>query len=226
MRLAVPNFFETLGMWVGNFLVVIFVGLLGAGLLGAHIIAIRLEALSFLPGFAIGMAAATLAGQYLGAGRPDLAKRAIWRCAMLASAFMGLFGAAFILIPGTLVGLMSAQPVHLKNTPAVLAICGIVQVPFALGIVLRSALRGAGDVRVVMVLTWFSTYLIRLPLAFLLSGVDTPLLQNPMPDNFTVAGVAVHGLQGLWIGLCIDLALRGALFLGRYLQGGWTRAKV
>jgi Na+-driven multidrug efflux pump len=33
-------------------------------------------------------------------------------------------------------------------------------------------MRGAGDVKVVMALTWISTYLIRLPLAYLLSGVD------------------------------------------------------
>jgi Na+-driven multidrug efflux pump len=50
VRLGVPNFLETLGMWVGNFIVIVFVGWMGAGLLGAHMIAIRIEAISFLPG--------------------------------------------------------------------------------------------------------------------------------------------------------------------------------
>ncbi|MEM7756119.1 MAG: MATE family efflux transporter [Planctomycetota bacterium] len=231
VRLGVPNFLETLGMWVGNFIVIIFVGWMGAGLLGAHMIAIRIEAMSFLPGFAMGIAAATLAGQYLGARRPDLAKKAIMRCALIAAVIMGGLGALFITIPETLTGLISTQEIHLEQTPHLLVICGVVQIPFALGIVLRQAMRGAGDVKVVMALTWISTYLIRLPLAFFLSGVDivwtrevdgelvrTVLLENPSPLEW--------GLTGLWVGLCIDLFMRGALFTGRFIHGGWMKAKV
>lgn len=226
VRLAIPNYFETLGMWLGNFFVLLMVGWMGAGLMGAHIIAIRLEALSFLPGFAMGTAAATLAGQYLGAGRPDLAKRAIWRCTLIASGFMGIFGAVFMLNPGALVGMMSPQAVHLETTPTLLVICGAVQIPFAISIVLRGAMRGAGDVNVVMALTWISTYAVRMPAAFLLSGVDIPLwgdavLRNPMPDD-----CMVRGLAGLWVGLCVDLVFRGIAFGIRFAHGGWARARV
>ena len=233
-RLAIPNFAETAGMWVGNFILVIFVGWMGAGLLGSHIIAIRLESLSFMPGFAIGTAAATLTGQYLGAGRPDLARKAIWRCSLLASVFMGAFGAAFVLIPEVLVGAMSAQAVHLEHTPPLLVACGVVQVPFAIGIVMRTAMRGAGDVRVAMLLTWMSTYAIRLPAAFLLSGVDViandevggeivrkVILENPMPDDFPI-----QGLAGMWIAMCGDLVIRGLMFFARFLHGGWARIRV
>lgn len=234
IRLAIPNYIETLGMWVGNFLIVIMVGWMGAGLLGAHIIAIRLESLSFLPGFAMGTAAATLAGQYIGAGRADLARRSMWRCAVFASAFMGVFGACFVLTPEPFVGAMSAQAVHLDKTPMLLVICGWVQVPFALGIVFRGGMRGAGDVRFVMGLTWTTTYLVRLPLAFLLSGVDIPSfdfgamhaaegiwIHNPMPDDFPISGI-----WGLWIGLCFDIVLRAVVYGARFVHGGWTRAKV
>lgn len=247
-RLGWPNFLETAGMWVGNFLVVIMVGGIAAsnmtgnasGVLGAHIIAIRIEAMSFLAGFAMGTAAATLAGQYLGARRPDMAKKAIWRCTIIGAAVMLSFGVVFILFPRQLTGLLSAQPEHLELTPPLLIICGVVQIPFALGIVLRSALRGAGDVKAVMALTWISTYAIRLPLAFLFSGADLRLfpaaaasqtatdaityaitIPNPMPDDFPI-----HGLWGLWIGLCTDLLLRGLMFLARFLQGGWSKSKV
>jgi putative MATE family efflux protein len=231
VRLGVPNFIETFGMWAGNFIVIIFVGWMGAGLLGAHMIAIRIEAMSFLPGFAMGIAAATLAGQYLGAKRPDMARRAIILCALIASGVMGSLGAAFMLIPEQLVGLISAQPIHLEQTPELLFICGIVQIPFALGIVFRQSMRGAGDVKVVMALTWISTYAIRLPLAYLLSGVDITrtiqtaegpireiIFENPSPLDW--------GITGLWIGLCADLFLRGAMFTARFVQGGWSRIRV
>jgi Na+-driven multidrug efflux pump len=234
VKLAVPNYFETLGMWIGNFLVLLMVGWMGSGLLGAHIIAIRLEAISFLPGFAIGTAAATLAGQYLGARREDLARRAVWRCAILAAGLMAGFGIAFITIPTVLVGLMSSQPEHLEYTPTPLFIAGLVQIPFAIGIVFRGAMRGAGDVKFVMGLTWTSTYAVRLPLAFLLSGTDIVvnrvvdgetvrrvLLENPMPDDFVL-----RGLTGLWAALCIDLTVRCCVFSARFLHGGWARKRV
>ncbi|USN98280.1 MAG: MATE family efflux transporter [Phycisphaeraceae bacterium] len=242
VNLGVPNFLETAGMWFGNFLVLVMVGgitvteTIGGiteegGLLGAHMIAVRIEAMSFLLGFAMGAAAATLAGQYLGAGRADLARKAVWRCAAVAAAVMGSFGLAFLLIPRTLVGLLSSQPEHLAITPTLLTVCGWVQIPFAIGIVLRSALRGAGDVKVVMAITWISTYLVRLPLAFLLCGADLVLgagsghpwltIPNPMPDDFPI-----HGIRGLWIGLCIDLVIRGVIFTFRFTRRGWTGLRV
>ncbi len=231
VRLGVPNFLETFGMWAGNFMVIVFVGWMGAGLLGSHMIAIRIEALSFLPGFAMGIAAATLAGQYLGARRPDLARRAVLVCTGVAVVVMGGLGAVFMIFPEHLVAAISSQEIHLEYTPDLLFICGIVQIPFALSIVMRQAMRGVGDVKVAMALTWISTYAIRLPLAYFLSGVDitrmtetegeiirTVLLENPSPLDW--------GLQGLWIGLCIDLLLRGVLFTGRFVQGGWAKIKV
>jgi Na+-driven multidrug efflux pump len=83
-------------------------------------------------------------------------------------------------------------------------------------------MRGAGDTKVVMLLTWFSTYAIRLPAAWFFSGVDIPLwngmvIPNPGPD---------WGLVGVWVGLCSELIVRALLFGGRFVQGGWRRIRV
>jgi len=237
VRLGIPNFLETFGLWFGNFFVVFFVGLLARqlshdGLLGAHIIAIRIEAFSFLPGFAMGMAAASLAGQYLGMRRPDLAKIAIFRCTVLAAALMGALGIAFVVFPGAITRMLSEQPLHLELVPPLLVICGVVQIPFAISIVFRAAMRGAGDVRVVMALTWMTTYAIRLPLAYFISGVDIPLpgfmgggvLENPRLAQ-SLLGIE-PGLSALWIALCSEMTIRGGLFSARFYQGGWRRSKV
>ena len=234
VRLGLPNFLETCGMWIGNFLVIILVGSLaiaqggGAELLGIHIVAIRIEAFSFLPGFAMGAAAATLAGQYLGAGSAAMARAAVWRCTLIALAIMTAFGFAFVLIPGPIVALISTQPLHLSQVPILLQICGAVQIPFALAIVLRSAMRGAGDVNVTMWITWLMTYFVRLPAAFILCGADlmftlpsgeaVVLVPNPSPLEL--------GLPGVWLGLCGELVIRAIAFTWRFLQGGWTRIQV
>jgi putative MATE family efflux protein len=237
VRLAVPNFLETFGMWLGNFFIITFVGLLAVqvesdGLLGAHIIGIRIEAFSFMPGFGMGIAAATLTGQYLGMKRPDLAKKAVFRCTVIASAIMGGLGVIFIVFARAITDAMSEQAAHMELVPPLLITCGIVQIPFAIGIVFRSAMRGAGDVKWVMGLTWFATYGMRLPLAYLVSGVDIPV-----PEVFG-GGVITNprlfeqwfgiepGLPALWIALCSEMFLRGVIFSIRFIQGGWLKAKV
>jgi putative MATE family efflux protein len=226
VRVGWPNFLETLGMWAGNFLIILMVGWMAGkdgGYLGSHIIAIRIEAFSFLPGFAISLAAATLAGQYLGAGSPALARRAVLTCTVLASAIMGLLGIVMIAWPEQIVGLFTSQPTHLELTPRLLYITGWVQIPFAISIVLRSALRGAGDVKAAMWLTWVTTYGVRLPLAFIISGADLHLpggltIHNPFPFHL--------GLPGLWIGLCIEIVIRAVLFAWRFAGSKWAHARV
>jgi putative MATE family efflux protein len=225
VRVGVPNFLETLGMWAGNMLIILMVGRMGmehAGFLGSHLLAIRIEAFSYLPGFAFASAAATLVGQYLGAGSPAMARRAVNVCALCASVFMGLMGVLFIARPATIVGLMSAQEVHLELTPPLLFVTGMVQVPFALAIVYRSGLRGAGDVRAAMWLTWVTTYLLRLPLAYAFSGISIAIMGAVIPNPFPWQ----WGLLGVWIGLCAEIVIRAALFWGRFLQGRWATARV
>lgn len=225
VRVGLPNFLETFGMWVGNFLVLAFVINLSSedGMAGAHMLAIRIESFSFLPGFSMSLAAATLAGQYLGAGSPRLARLAVWRCAFIGALIMSSLGLLFILIPDQLVSLLSSQPEHLRTVPDLLRIAGFVQAPFAFAIITRGALRGVGDTRAVFIITWGTTYLVRLPLAWLLSGVEMPLpgggtLPSPLPIEPSLAGV--------WLGLSSELVIRSVIFVGRFLGGRWATRRV
>jgi putative MATE family efflux protein len=230
IRISIPSGIETFGMWFGNFLIIMIVGSFAAkGLLGSHIVAIRIEAFSFLPGFAMSMAASTLAGQYLGAGSPRLAKMAIFRCTAISASIMFCFGLLFIFFGEQITGLFSQQPTHLELVPQLLFICGITQIPFAISICIRGSLRGAGDTRAVMILTWVSTYAIRLPLAYFCSGVDLTVfgrtIENPLPILELLFGLE-PGLVGLWIALCGEHVTRALLFMGRFFHGGWVHVKV
>ncbi len=224
-RVGLPNFFETFGMWVGNFMVFGFVVHLSTvdGMTGAHMIGIRIESFSFMLGFAMSLAAATLAGQYLGAGSPQMAKRAVLVCACVGASLMGLMGLLFIFIPEQLVALLSSQPEHLQTVPALLRIVGFVQIPFAFAIITRGALRGVGDTKAVFIITWSTTYLLRLPLAYVFSGVEIPLpgggvIPHPFFDQ--------PSLARLWFGLSTEVVIRCSIFVARFFQGGWVHARV
>lgn len=227
LRVGFPNFLETIGMWAGNFPIILMAGWIAQNLVGAHILAVRIEAFSFQPGFAIGIAAAALTGQYLGAGSPRHARKAILACTAISSLIMASMGFAFMFGGTTIVGWLSSQQEHLAAAPECLFITGLVQIPFAVSIVFRQAMRGAGDVKVVMWITWLTTYAFRLPLAYAFSGVEIPLgggrvIHNPFPHLF-----GDHpSLAGLWVGLCVELLFRAALFTARFLHGGWTKVRV
>jgi putative MATE family efflux protein len=229
VRVAAPNLLESLGMWLGNFLVLLMVGWMNQpGLYGAHIVAIRIESLSYLLGFAMAAASATLTGQYLGAGAPKLAQAAALRCTAVSVAVMGTIGLTFALMPEAVVGVFSQQPTHLQYAPTLLILCGLAQIPFAIAIVLRGSLYGAGDTRVVMFLTLFTIWIVRLPAVWLCSGVEVPLwngavLPNPAPLQRMWD---IPPLVGLWIGLCGELVIRPILFVARFLHGGWKTARV
>jgi len=155
-------------------------------------------------------------------GNVAKAKKAVMTCAAIAGGGMGLFGVAFLTLNEEIVAIFSDQPTHLEVVPPIIFLAGFIQIPFGVMLVLRNALRGAGDTRAAMIITWTSTFLIRLPLAWYFSGVAIPLpggaaIPNPGPE---------WGLWGLWVGLTVELTIRSLLFLGRFLQGGWQRVKV
>ncbi len=209
-RVGLPNLAESLlGMWTVNFMVLRIVGLVGAHeALGAHMIAVRVEAISYMLGYAVGTAAATLVGQYLGAGQPRRARQAALLCWFLGAGVMGFMGLFFIFTPEPLVRLTTDEPVLLQTAPTLLRICGFVQAFFGSAIVLGSAMRGAGDTRTTFWLTVASVYGVRLPLVYTLA----------LPLNL--------GLVGLWLGLCFELVFRGCIFTARFLRGTWTHTTV
>jgi Na+-driven multidrug efflux pump len=231
VRVGIPNFFEGISMWSANLGVLAMIGVIagrearlavtaasstgavasptaGEGLVGAHIIAVQWESFSFLPGFAIGTAAAALAGQFLGAGNVAMARRAVFVCTGIAVTLMGLLGIVYMLFGQPLTELISTQAKHLGLVPQLLFICGITQVFFAVSMVVRQALRGLGDTVWTFAITTISSYGIRLPAAWIF-GIVLDL-----------------GLIGVWIALCGELAVRSGLFLARFLHGGWATRKV
>ncbi|BAM02490.1 MATE family efflux transporter [Phycisphaera mikurensis] len=213
VRIAIPSVGEGLGHWLGNFAIIVLVGWIARDLgedayQGAHIVAIRIEALSFLPAMALAAAASTLTGQFLGAGDRARAKRAAIACWLAGAGAMTLLGVAFVAVPGFFVRLVTDQPELLELSPRLVRICGFVQFGFGSSIILGAAMRGAGDTRTPMLLTNALTWGFRLPACAFFGWY------------------LGWGLVGVWYGLCGELALRGAAFIAFFFKGRWERVEV
>jgi putative MATE family efflux protein len=217
-RIGIPNFAEGIALWAVNLAVMVFIGMIAAkraaqgepsdGLIGAHMIAVQWESFSFLPGFAMGIAAGALAGQYLGAGNKTQARKAIAACTLVGCVIMGVLGIVFMTCGESLTRIISREEVHLREVPPLLLACGIIQVFFAMAMVIRNGLRGVGDTAACFWITIISCYGVRMPLAYALGlWMD-------------------WGLTGIWIALCAELCLRGLLFLARFRSSKWEQITV
>lgn len=235
-RVAYPALLDRGGHWAGNWIIVMIVGLIGAAsaigdsVQGAHIIAIRIESISFLPALAFAAAAGTLTGQYLGANDPYMARKAARQCWFLGAGIMTTLGLVFIAIPEQLVHLYTNKQVFLDNTPQLVRICGYVQFFFGSALVLQGAMRGAGDTRVPAILSNTLTWFVRLPAAFIL-GIDEYVIEQlvlfdmVIYDSMVFTGFGL-GLVGIWYALCGELFIRGVVFIIRYSRDGWLKGEV
>lgn len=213
-RVGLPQGVEMLGMWIIHAYVLRFItGLAFEGALGAHFIAIRVESLSFLPGFAIGTAAATLVGQYLGANNPKMALKALRTAWLFALAFMSAIGVFFLLAPEIIVRLIlpetDIQATQLIAVAGPLVfICGIFQPALATTIVLKTCLRGAGATRIVMTCSFTCLILIR------------------------IIGITIYDayfeltLIKIWTFMSIDLFIQAGVFIAIAFRGKWLETKV
>ena len=87
-------------------------------------------------------------------------------------------------------------------------------------IVFTSALRGAGDTRVPVLISWFGFLGVRIPLAFWLAypTIDLGALG-------VVSGWGL-GLFGAWVAMVVDIWVRGSFFALRFASGRWKRIVV
>ena len=209
-RVGVPQAIEVAGMWMIHSYGLRVISKLGQdGALGAHFMAVRLESMSFLPGFAIASAAAALTGQYLGAGSKDMARRVVrfaWKLAVGVMLGMGIF---FVLGREQLVGLIApGSELHVKLAAPLLVVCAITQPFFATCIILKTTMRGAGATRLVMRYAFSSMLFYRIGVLWILSHLD------------------LISLTGVWIVLSMDLFTQAILFSRLHFKGDWLNAKV
>lgn len=176
----------------------------------AHGVAIRIESLAYLPGTAFQVAAATMAGQFLGAKDYQRASRSVMTACAAGVGFMLCAATVLYVGAGPLTQLfLAAERTATSQVAAQLLRTVAFALPaMALSMILAGALRGAGDTRWPLVFTLIGNLGVRIPGAYLLT------------QHFGL------GVQGAWLAMVGDIVLRAALVSYRFLHGGWKRVRV
>ena len=208
LKVGIPAAVEQLGLRIGMLIFEMMVISLGNLSYAAHKIALTAESISFNLGFAFSFAASALVGQELGKGSSQKALKDGYICTIIAMIVMSTFGLLFFIIPQFLVSLFTKDKDVIELATMALKIVSICQPFSGASMVLAGALRGAGDTKSVLLITYLGIFLIRIPITYLFLDVL----------NF--------GLAGAWIVMTIDLVIRSSLAFYIFRRGKWKYLQV
>lgn len=174
----------------------------------AHQVGLSIEALSFLPGYGFAIAAASMVGQSIGAGKYQRATMENWEANRQAIVMMTAMGFVFYFAPTPLLHVFTNDPAVVALGVSFLKIVALIQIPLALTMVLSGSLRGAGDTRFIMGATFIGMWGVRLPAAYLAATL--------FPGT----------ILAVWWGMVIDWTMRMGLMLWRFHSGRWRDIRI
>jgi MATE family multidrug resistance protein len=214
LRFGIPSALHYIIDVAGFTFFVLLLGRLGGVELAASNIAFSINHLSFMPLVGLGIAAATLVGQYQGRGDSTTAAKAGWTAMKAGWLYAIAVGIFFVLFPRPLFLLFAEKGNPASIDPLMplasrlmigVAIWGVLD---ASNIIFSGALKGAGDTKFVMVWSMIMCW------GFWITGELIILLHLKA------------GLMASWIWLTLYVVILGFGFLWRFRQGRWKSIQV
>lgn len=169
---------------------------------------LRIEAIIFLPAFALNMAASVLVGQNLGAGNSARAAQLGWRIALLGVVLLSILAGVIFAWAEQCAALLTHDPAVRAETTWYLKINMFSEPFMALSLILGGGLQGAGDTKGTMKVIITGMWIVRLPLAFFL------------------AFVLGYGARGVWIAMLVSMIVQGILMALRFYKGDWRKIRL
>lgn len=209
LRVGIPTGIENGMFQFGKLVLQSTVSTLGTTAIASNAIIVVLELMSSMPSQAIGIGLVTVAGQCMGAGRPDEARRYIRKLTGWSALVLLCMNWLIYALAGPVCSLAGLDAETRTLTMDTLLLISLVK-PFlwALAFVPADGMRAAGDVRFGMLVSSLSMWCLRVGLTTLLCRVWHV------------------GLVGIWIGYFADWAARSLAFALRFRSGKWARHRV
>jgi putative MATE family efflux protein len=206
-RFGLPTGVQGVAMNVGGVLLLAFVGSLpqSAEAQAAYTVAYT-QLFSLITWTAVGLmgAAAAVAGQNLGAGRPDRSASAVHGAARMGVLVAALFGILFLLVPDELLAVFGMDEPHVAvlgvQLLRYLSISGLF---IAVALTYTGGLQGTGDTKSPLYISLVSQVLIPLGMCSLIQIFGT---LEP---------------SDIWLAIVLGHVARAVLSVARFRQGRW-----
>jgi len=167
----------------------------------------RMESFSYLVCYGISLAASTMVGQNLGAGKPKRAARCAWTAAGAGVGVTLVMSVLFLSIPGLIASVFTADPEVHHIAVDYLIILGLSQFTMAIEIILEGAFSGSGDTLPPMIVSVPGS-IARVPLAY-----------------FLAFGLG-WGINGVWWTLTITTTVKALALALWFARGKWKQKQV
>lgn len=208
LSIGLPSTAESFFWQAGTIILMRLINGFGTVAGAAHQLGIQAEGLSYMPAAGFGIAAMAFVGQSLGARNVPLAERYVKEINKWVILLTIFTASLLFFFPKTVMHILTTDRAVIDLGARYLVLMALAQLPQQVSGVLNGTLRGAGDTRTPMMIAGGGIWVIRLPLAYLLS-------------------VAFHmGIFGVWWGMTIDLFIRFGLSFWRYSTGKWKSIEL
>jgi len=208
VRVGAPAAWEGFVDMSGFLLFSVFIGRAGTVALAANQITIQVLSFSFMPMWGLTIAGSILTGNWIGAGRPDLAAAYGRQVYKLGAYYALALAAVLILLRGHLFAVFTPDPAVLAFGASLAVVAAVFQCCDGMRMVSIGLLQGAGDTRFPMLAS-----------LVLLWGVFVPL-------SYFV--IVVHGgnvVTGWTLGAFCYLLMAIVLY-ARFRSGAWRKVKI
>jgi len=208
LRIGIPSSVMGIQMSLGNFFLIRLISPFGTTAVAAHTIWQRVDTLFLMTVMGVGMGAGILAGQNLGAGKPERAVRSGWTAALMGEGFLILCAVFIFFGAESVVRLFNSEPALVETGATFLRIaaCGYLIISFYL--VFQYCISGSGDTLPPMIFSIVGTWLIQLPLAFFLPKITD------------------WGVYGVRWAMVITAVIMTIGFIIYFISGRWKRKVV
>lgn len=208
VRIGIPASIGGIQRSLSQFILQVFMAPFGPAALAAHVIAQRVEMFFFMPAMSFGSGAGVLAGQNLGAGKPERAEKGAWMAVGILEGFILIVVIVMLIWTRPIVHIFSSEPgleaiaiqyIHI-------AMAGWVMMGFMFA--LMNCLQSAGDTTVTMIISVVDTWLVTILLAYLL-------------PKYTDLGVL-----GIRWAMAASVIVGGIIMLLYFRTGRWKTKRV
>jgi MATE family, multidrug efflux pump len=211
-RFGLPTGFQGIAMNIGGVFLLSFIGSLTLSAASQAAFAVCYTQLfSLITWTSVGLmgASAAIAGQNLGAGKPDRAAAAVHVAARIGLGSAAIVGALFLLIPRQLLAIFGMHdPIVVGIGVQLLHVLSLSGLFVTVALTYTGGLQGTGDTKSPLYISIVSQVLVPLGICYVIQRTGT-----------------LHPIH-IWIAILVGHATRCALSVLRFNQGKWRNIAV
>jgi len=170
LRIGLPSGIQQTFVSMGMLFLYGIVNSYGTNVSAAYSVAGRIDSFALLPAMNFSMALSTFTGQNLGANKPERVARGLRKTVVIAGIIAVIVTLLVIFTGHYMMGWFTKDPDVIRIGWEYLVIVSSFYLVFTLMFLYTGVMRGAGDTLIPMFISIFSLWIVRIPMAYLLSG--------------------------------------------------------